>query len=192
MYKEILQGPYKDQFGSVRTCKSNFNVREATLLATVHDCKGIDCRNSGVTWRARVDYRQTVSAGAVTGRQRESIPAGTGTTDLPRETERDRKRQRDREKERGEEENDVSRGRKERKREAMKSERYQEVEQRSNDTIEAGKGSRSQGYAEVRRDRPSSRYSYMEILLIHIVPFSSSADINILIIPLELRFKIEN
>ena len=95
---------------------------EATLLATVHDCKGIDCRNSGVTWRARVDYRQTVSAGAVTGRQRESIPAGTGTTDLPRETERDRKRERERgrgerripgtkgEKERSDEKRAVSRG----------------------------------------------------------------------------------
>jgi len=81
------------------------------LLATVHDCKGIDCRNSGVTWRARVDYRQTVSAGAVTGRQRESIPAGTGTTNLPRETERkkerDGKRDGDGEKERGVEKNDV-------------------------------------------------------------------------------------
>jgi len=115
------------------------------LLATIHDCKGIDCRNSGVTWRARVDYRQTVSAGAVTGRQRESIPAGTGTTNLPRETERkkerDGKRDGDGEKERGVEENDVSRERKERKREAMKSgiKRWN----RSNDTIEAGKGSLS-------------------------------------------------
>lgn len=92
LYKNRL---IKDQIGPVRTCRDNINVRGATLLATVHDCKGIDCRNSGVTWRARVDYRQTVSAGAVTGRQRESIPAGTGTTDLPRGTEREREIERD-------------------------------------------------------------------------------------------------
>jgi len=63
-----------------------------------------------------------VSAGAVTGRQRESIPAGTGTTDLPRETKIARKRQRERErrttcpgderreKERSDEKRAVSRG----------------------------------------------------------------------------------
>jgi len=56
-----------------------------------------------------------VSAGAVTGRQRESIPAGTGTTDLPRERdgekerERDRKRDGDGEKERSDEKRAVSR-----------------------------------------------------------------------------------
>jgi len=127
-YRDHLVKIKSDRLGHVKTI-SMF----AELLATVHDCKGIDCRNSGVTWRARVDYRQTVSAGAVTGRQRESIPAGTGTTNLPRETERkkerDGKRDGDGEKERGVEKNDVSRGRKERKREAMKSERYQEMEQ---------------------------------------------------------------
>lgn len=98
------------------------------MLATVHDCKGIDCRNSGVTWRARVDYRQTVSAGAVTGRQRESIPAGTGTTDLPRETKRDRKRRRQSERGcRGERRIPGTKGEKERSDE--KRARYQEVEQ---------------------------------------------------------------
>lgn len=136
------------------------------MLATVHDCKGIDCRNSGVTWRARVDYRQTVSAGAVTGRQRESIPAGTGTTDLPRETKRDRKRRRQRE--RGVEENDVSRGRKERKREAMKSERGIKRWSRSNDTIEAGKGSRSRRRG-TPRGRPPPRFLHGDSPLIHIL-----------------------
>lgn len=101
------------------------------MLATVHDCKGIDCRNSGVTWRARVDYRQTVSAGAVTGRQRESIPAGTGTTDLPRETKRDRKRrrQRERERERGRGERRIPGTKGEKERSDEKRARYQEVEQ---------------------------------------------------------------
>ena len=64
----------------------------------------------------------------------------------------------------------------------MKSERYQEMEQRSNDTIEAGKGSRSRRRGTPRYagiDRP--RDSYMEILLIHVF-----------IILLELRFKIDN
>lgn len=53
-----------------------------------------------MTSRVGVDYRQTATAGAVTGRQRESIPAGTGTTDLRGVCERTRDTKRERERER--------------------------------------------------------------------------------------------
>lgn len=127
----------EDLIEPIRTCKGQFwrHSRSNVAHATVHGCKGIDCRNSGVTWWARVDYWQTVSAGAVTGRQRESIPAGTGTTDLPRETKIERKRQR--------EENDVSRGRKEREREKRWKASGIKRWSRSNDIGEAGEGSPS-------------------------------------------------
>lgn len=63
----------------------------------VKGCTEIGYRNGSMTSRVGVDYRQTATAGAVTGRQRESIPAGTGTADLRGVCERTRDTKRERE-----------------------------------------------------------------------------------------------